>query len=130
MKKILSVMLIFVLSITFVGIRGNVSAADGDATIYFHIHQFDGDYTGTGIGIWDGRDDVGWNPFAEDAASHQGAVWWRRGLLGRVGAAGCCSSGADSNDSAHHSYRSAAGSRSSNPSGAATSKKEICGVLK
>jgi hypothetical protein len=62
MKKILSLVLIFVLSLTFAGITQEVKAAEGDVTIYFHVNQYDGDYTNTGVGIWDG---VNWNNWAD-----------------------------------------------------------------
>lgn len=70
MKKILSLLLIFMLSLTVVGLRGNVKAeATQDVTIYLHIHQFDWDYTNTGTGVWDG---VNWNDFGDVATTTDG----------------------------------------------------------
>ncbi len=60
MKKILSFALIFVLSLTVYSTFEIKAEATEDVTITFHVHQFDGDYTNTGLGIWDGVD---WNNF-------------------------------------------------------------------
>ena len=60
MRKILNLLLVFVLSIVVVGIGFNAVKAEAttDVTINLHIHQIDGDYTNTGSGAWDG---VKWN---------------------------------------------------------------------
>lgn len=62
MKKILSFALIFVLSLTVYSTMDIKAEATGDVTVTFHIHQFDGEYTNTGIGVWDGVD---WNSFSD-----------------------------------------------------------------
>lgn len=66
MKKILSFALIFVLSLSVYSTLDVKADAVGDVTINFHIHQFDGDYTNTGLGIWDGVD---WHGFVDVATS-------------------------------------------------------------
>lgn len=74
MKKSLSLLLVFVMLFSFAGIIKNVKAAEGDATVYFHINQFDGDYTNTGIGIWDGIDWNGWGGFVTSTDDFGGVV--------------------------------------------------------
>ncbi|QMS84226.1 lamin tail domain-containing protein [Candidatus Xianfuyuplasma coldseepsis] len=67
MKKILSVMLIFVLSLFVVATTDVLQAEATEAvTITLHVHQFDGDYTNTGTGIWDG---VTWNDWNDVQSS-------------------------------------------------------------
>lgn len=67
MKKVLSVMLIFALSLFVLGTSDILKAeATEDVTIYLHIHQYDGDYTNSGTGIWDG---VNWNNWADTVST-------------------------------------------------------------
>ena len=66
MKKILSFLLIFTFALAVFGMSTEVSADAVDVTIYLHVHQFDGDYTNTGTGIWDG---VNWNNWADVSTS-------------------------------------------------------------
>ncbi len=66
MKKVLSFLLIFMFSLTVLGISQDVSADAVDVTIYLHIHEYDGDYTGTNTGVWDG---VNWNDYADAVSS-------------------------------------------------------------
>jgi len=68
MKKLLSAFLALLLTISFVGMLSKVQlkAEEGDATLYIHVFQFDGDYTNTGLGIWDGVD---WNSWADVSTS-------------------------------------------------------------
>jgi len=63
MRKIFSVTLIFLLSLFVLGTSDILKAeATTDVTIYLHIHQYDGDYTNTGTGLWDG---VNWNNWSD-----------------------------------------------------------------
>jgi|GEM_PF-3082765 hypothetical protein len=65
MKKILSVLLTVILSLFVVSTTDLLQAeATEDVTIYLHIHQYDGDYTNTGTGVWDG---VNWNNWQDVA---------------------------------------------------------------
>lgn len=65
MRKILNLLLVFMLSAVIVGVGfNNVKAeATTDVTINLHIHQLDGDYTNTGTGSWDG---IQWNNWTFD----------------------------------------------------------------
>ncbi len=65
MKKIFSLTLVFVLALVF-STMVDVKAADNSGTLHIHIHQFDGDYTNTGTGMWDGTD---WNNWADSVTS-------------------------------------------------------------
>ena len=64
MRKILNFVLVFVMSLAVVGMGFNAVQAEAteDVTITLHIHQFDGDYTNSGSGIWDG---VTWNNWSD-----------------------------------------------------------------
>ena len=64
MKKFLNLVLVFVMSLALVGMGINAvqAAATEDVTITLHIHQYDGDYTNSGTGIWDG---VTWNNWGD-----------------------------------------------------------------
>lgn len=54
MKKVFSLLLLFMVSLTLFGISQDVSADAVDATIYLHVYQHDGVYANTGVGTWDG----------------------------------------------------------------------------
>ena len=60
MKKILSFLLIFMVSLTLIGITQDVSADAVDVTIYLHVYEHDGDYTNSGSGLYDGTPETGW----------------------------------------------------------------------
>ncbi|AIO18871.1 hypothetical protein KQ51_00992 [Candidatus Izimaplasma bacterium HR1] len=64
MKKLLSLLLVLMLSLTVVGVSQEASAVAYDAVIYVHVYQHDGDYTNTGTGLWDG---VNWNEWGDTA---------------------------------------------------------------
>ena len=68
MRKILNLVLVFVMSLAVVGIGFNAVKAEAttDVTITLHIHQYDGDYTDSGTGIWDG---VTWNNWGDVVSS-------------------------------------------------------------
>ena len=68
MKKILNLVLVFVMSLAVVGMGLNAvqAAATEDVTITIHIHQFDGIYDNTGIGVWDGQNWNGWGALQSD----------------------------------------------------------------
>ena len=62
MKKLFSIVLIFILTLTLFGVTNHVSAVSDDVTINLHIHQADGDYSSSGTGVWDG---VYWNDWSD-----------------------------------------------------------------
>ena len=64
MKKVLSFLLVLMLSLTVAGISQESGAVAADATIYIHVLEHDGDYTTTGTGLWDG---VNWNGWGDTA---------------------------------------------------------------
>ena len=68
MKKILSLLLIFTLVFALYGVASQKANAEAteDVMIYLHINQNDGDYTNSGVGIWDG---VNWNNWADVVTS-------------------------------------------------------------
>ncbi len=68
MRKILNLALVFVMSLAVVGIGFNAVKAEAttDVTITLHIHQYDGDYTDSGTGIWDG---ITWNNWGDVVSS-------------------------------------------------------------
>jgi hypothetical protein len=75
MRKILNLVLVFVLSIVVVGIgfTGVKAEATEDVTITVHVHQYDGVYTNTGIGVWDGQNWNGWGAL-QSSTDEFGAV--------------------------------------------------------
>lgn len=54
MKKVLSFLLVLMLSLTVFGVSKEASAEAADASIFLHIYQHDGVYTNTGVGVWNG----------------------------------------------------------------------------
>ena len=71
MRKFLNLALVFALSIMIFGIGTSPvqAAATEDVTITVHIHQFDGEYDYTGIGVWDGQN---WNDWMAVSSSVDG----------------------------------------------------------
>jgi len=78
MKKFLSVLLALFVAIAFIGTHSliTVNAEEGDKTLYIHVFQFDGDYTNTGVGIWDSSLEVwsGWDTNGSTSTDDFGAV--------------------------------------------------------
>ncbi len=76
MRKILNFALIFTLSVLFVGFSFTnvVAEATEDVTITIHVHQYDGVYTNTGAGIWDGITWNGWGDLVDSTDDFGGVI--------------------------------------------------------